>query len=107
MSTADPPPMSTDTAEGSAATVPRQRVVVLAGPSGSGKTRLAQRLHAEHGWPVVRLDDFYRDVDDPALPRDESLGIVDWDHPDSWNAPAAVAALVDLVESGRTTAPDL
>lgn len=83
----------------------RRRVVVLAGPSGAGKTRLADRLSAEHGWPVLRLDDFYRDGDDPALPRDESLGIVDWDHPDSWNARAAVAALVELVDAGRTVTP--
>ncbi len=83
----------------------RRRVVVLAGPSGSGKTRLAHRLREEHGWPVVRLDDFYRDVDDPALPREEHLGIVDWDHPDSWNADAAVAALVELVDAGTMTAP--
>ena len=38
---------------------------------------------------VVRLDDFYRDEDDPAMPRSEELGIVDWDHPDSWNRGAA------------------
>ena len=43
------------------------RVVVLAGPSGAGKSRLAARLHAAYGWPVVRLDDFYRDGDDPGL----------------------------------------
>ena len=64
----------------------RRRVVILAGPSGSGKTRLAGRLHAEHGWPVVRLDDFYRDEDDPAMPRQEALAMIDWDHPDSWDA---------------------
>jgi uridine kinase len=83
----------------------RRRIVVLAGPSGSGKTRLAARLHTEHGWPVVRLDDFYRDLDDPALPREQHLGIVDWDHPGSWNASAAVSALVELVDTGRMTAP--
>ena len=41
------------------------RVVVLAGPSGSGKSRLAERT----GLPVLRLDDFYKDGDDPTLPR--------------------------------------
>jgi len=40
------------------------RVVVLAGPSGIGKSRLA----ALSGLPVLRLDDFYRSGDDPALP---------------------------------------
>ena len=83
----------------------RARVVVLAGPSGAGKSRLAERLHASHGWPIVRLDDFYRDLDDPSMPRSEELGIIDWDHPDSWNEPAAVASLCELVESGSTRTP--
>ena len=58
-------------------------VVVLAGPSGAGKSRLAERL----GLPVLRLDDFYKDGDDPTLPRitaGANAGLVDWDHPDSW-----------------------
>jgi uridine kinase len=83
----------------------RRRVVVLAGPSGSGKSRLAGRLHSTHGWPVFRLDDFYRDHDDPAMPRQEALGIVDWDHPDSWDGEAAVASLRELLDTGRTRTP--
>ena len=84
----------------------RARVVVLAGPSGSGKSRLAARLHAAHGWPIFRLDDFYRDEDDPTVPRSAELGIVDWDHPDSWDAERAIASLCELVDSGRTDTPD-
>ena len=83
----------------------RHRVVVLAGPSGAGKSRLAARLAARHGWPIFRLDDFYRDEDDPAMPRSVDLGIVDWDHPDSWDADRAVAALCELVDTGRTRTP--
>ena len=83
----------------------RSRIVVLAGPSGSGKSRLAGRLQASHGWPIVRLDDFYRDHDDPAAPRQESLGIVDWDHVDSWKADEAVAALGVLVDTGSVELP--
>jgi uridine kinase len=79
--------------------------VVLAGPSGAGKSRLAARLEAAHGWPIIRLDDFYRDEDDPAMPRSEELGIVDWDHPDSWNRTAAVAALTALVDDGSVQTP--
>lgn len=81
------------------------RVVVLAGPSGSGKSRLADRLSRAHGWPVVRLDDFYREHDDPALPRSEELGMVDWDHPDSWDGTGAVAALSRLCENGTASMP--
>ena len=83
----------------------RARVVVLAGPSGAGKSRLAARLQAAHGWPIVRLDDFYRDEDDPAMPRSEALGIIDWDHPDSWNRQAAIDALATLVDVGLVQTP--
>lgn len=75
-------------------------VVIVAGPSGSGKSHLAARL----GWPVLRLDDFYRDADEPDLPR-SSLGIVDWDDVRSWNAVDAVGAIAELCASGRTEVP--
>ena len=83
------------------------RVVVLTGPSGSGKSRLAARLHRAHGWPVVRLDDFYRDGDDPSLPMTD-LGhthLVDWDDPRSWDGDAAVNALRALVSGGLAEVP--
>lgn len=54
--------------------------------------------------PVLRLDDFYRAGDDPALPRLAS-GEVDWDHPDSWHADRALAALESLVRDGRAEVP--
>ena len=82
----------------------RARVLLLTGPSGAGKSRLAARLHHRLGWPVIRLDDFYREVDDPDLPR-SSLGIPDWDHVDSWDAAAAVVALRRLVDSGAVELP--
>ncbi|KQY59991.1 ATP-binding protein [Aeromicrobium sp. Root495] len=75
-------------------------VVILAGPSGVGKSHLAERL----GWSVLRLDDFYRDGDDPDLPR-STLGIVDWDHLGSWDAVAAVGAIAELCASGRASVP--
>lgn len=81
------------------------RVVLLAGPSGSGKSHLAARLQAARGWPIVTLDDFYRDHDDPDLPRSPTLGIVDWDDPGSWNGTRAVAALQQLVETGHAEIP--
>ena len=81
------------------------RVVLLCGPSGAGKSRLAGRLADSYGWTVVRLDDFYRDAHDPALPRNEELGIPDWDHSDSWNSAAAVGALAELITTGRALTP--
>jgi uridine kinase len=80
------------------------QVIVIAGPSGSGKSRLADRL----GLPVLRLDDFYKDGDDPTLPRIDLAGgdpIVDWDDAGSWNADATVAAVEELCRSGCTDAP--
>ncbi len=75
-------------------------MIVLAGSSGSGKSRLAGRLR----YPVVRLDDFYRNGDDPDLPR-LAIGVVDWDDLRSWNAKDAVAALERLCETGRAEVP--
>lgn len=82
----------------------RRRVILVTGPSGAGKSRLSTRLSDARGWPVVRLDDFYREVDDPHLPR-SPLGIPDWDHIDSWNMHAAVAALRTLVDTGSAPVP--
>ncbi len=82
----------------------RAQVIVLAGPSGAGKSRLAERL----GLPVLRLDDFYKDGDDPTLPHITSganAGIVDWDHPDSWLHDDAMATLERLCRHGRADVP--
>ncbi len=80
------------------------RVVVLAGPSGVGKSRLA----ANSGLPVLRLDDYYRSGDDPALPgipHGANAGLVDWDDPRSWHHDEAVRAICELATTGRTVAP--
>ena len=80
------------------------QVVVLAGPSGAGKSRLAERL----GLPILRLDDFYKNGDDPTLPRitdGANAGIVDWDDPDSWHREDALAALRELCADGRSEVP--
>jgi len=78
--------------------------VIVAGPSGAGKTRLATHLQDRHGWPIVRLDDFYRDGDDPSLPV-LPIGVPDWDDPRSWHAEAAVQALVALCQLGVVDVP--
>ena len=80
------------------------KVIVIAGPSGSGKTRLCRRL----GLPVLNLDDFYRDGDDPTLPCLDLPGgapIVDWDDPRSWDAADALATIEELCRGGRADVP--
>ncbi len=77
------------------------RVVLLCGPSGGGKTRLA----ALSGLPVLRLDDFYKEGDDPTLPVVAGGTDIDWDAPASWDADVAVAAIVELCRTGRTRVP--
>jgi len=79
----------------------RARIILLAGPSGSGKTHLA----AQSGLLVMELDDFYRSGDDPDLPRDADLGIVDWDDPRSWDAGSAVAAIEWISKAGSADVP--
>jgi len=80
------------------------KVIVIAGPSGSGKSHLSSRL----GLPVLNLDDFYKDGDDPTLPRVDLAGgapIVDWDDPASWNAGEALATIECLCRDGRAEVP--
>ncbi|GAB3578274.1 uridine kinase family protein [Calidifontibacter terrae] len=85
-------------------TSPTARVLLLCGPSGSGKSRLARRLHHRHGWPIVRLDDFYKDGADPTIPA-STLGIPDWDLVESWHLERARDALVQLCTTGRVEVP--
>ena len=76
------------------------RVVVLAGPSGAGKTRIA-RLS---GLPVLALDNFYKNGDDPTLPRFAS-GEVDWDSIGTWHREEAMSALRQLCRAGQADVP--
>lgn len=76
-----------------------RRIVLLTGPSGSGKGVVAERS----GVPALNLDDFYREGDDPSLPR--RFGIPDWDLPASWDGGAALAALTALAHDGVAEIP--
>jgi uridine kinase len=78
---------------------PRHRVVLLAGPSGSGKSYIAHRT----GLPVLCLDDFYKDGDDPTCPRRN--GQVDWESPSSWDADSAVDTIARLARDGKAEVP--
>ncbi|MEU1307133.1 uridine kinase family protein [Streptomyces shenzhenensis] len=77
------------------------RVVLLCGPSGSGKSLVAARS----GLPVLRLDDFYKEGDDPTLPLVAGSSDIDWDHPRSWDADVAVDAIARLCATGSTSVP--
>ncbi|WSS22069.1 ATP-binding protein [Streptomyces sp. NBC_01190] len=92
---------SPEAAHGTTPLPPRSRVILLAGPSGSGKSSLA----AHSGLPVLVLDDFYKDGDDPTLPLLPGSTAVDWDAPGSWHAAAAVAAVAELCARGATDTP--
>ncbi|MEV0397621.1 uridine kinase family protein [Polymorphospora rubra] len=74
-------------------------VVLLAGPSGSGKSYIARRT----GLPVLCLDEFYKEGDDPTLPR--TNGAIDWESPDAWDASAAVQTIAQLVRDGKAEVP--
>lgn len=78
------------------------QVVLLAGPSGSGKSTLARRTTL----PLLELDHFYRDGDDPGLPRNEQLGMVDWDDVRCWDADAAMTAITQLCRNGTAEVPE-
>ncbi|MEW1779071.1 uridine kinase [Streptomyces sp. NPDC086777] len=80
---------------------PPARVVLLCGPSGSGKSLVAARS----GLPVLRLDDFYKEGDDPTLPLVAGSSDIDWDHPESWDAQVAVEAIGKLCATGATPVP--
>jgi uridine kinase len=75
------------------------RVILIAGPSGSGKSYIARRT----GLPILCLDDFYKNGDDPTLPF--KSGTVDWESPESWDAKAAIAAIEQLAGTGRVEVP--
>ncbi|MFJ9565519.1 uridine kinase [Streptomyces fuscichromogenes] len=77
------------------------RVVLLCGPSGSGKSLVAARS----GLPVLRLDDFYKEGDDPTLPLVAGSSDIDWDHPESWDAAVAVEAIARLCATGSAPVP--
>jgi uridine kinase len=77
-----------------------RRVILVAGPSGAGKSHLASRL----GLPILQLDDYYKNGDDPSLPRFAS-GAVDWDNRAAWNLDAAMTGVRELCASGSTDVP--
>ncbi|MDG4793378.1 ATP-binding protein [Micromonospora sp. WMMD1082] len=52
---------------------------------------------------MLCLDHFYKDGDDPTLPRRN--GQIDWESPASWDAEAAVEVIGELARHGRADVP--
>ncbi len=75
----------------------------MAGPSGCGKSRLSRVATEAGGVATLPLDDFYRDLDHPGLPR--TLGIVDWDDVASWDCDLAIDTISRLLRDGATEVP--
>ncbi len=75
----------------------------MAGPSGCGKSRLSRVASEAGGVATLPLDEFYRDLDHPGLPR--TLGIVDWDDVASWDCELAIERIRCLLSDGATEVP--
>lgn len=83
----------------------RCRVLLLAGPSSSGKTTTSRLLCEElrergHEATVLSLDDFYRNPEDPAYPRDDE-GDLDFEAPDSIDI-GLVHDCIEAILEGQT-----
>lgn len=75
----------------------------MAGPSGCGKSRFSRVSTEGGGVATLPLDEFYRDLDHPGLPR--TLGIVDWDDVASWDCDLAIESIRRLLSDGATEVP--
>lgn len=78
-------------------------LLLVAGPSGCGKSRLSRIADEAGGVTTLPLDEFYRDLDHPGLPR--TLGIVDWDDVASWDCAMAIETIGQLLETGSADVP--
>lgn len=86
-----------------------RRIIMLAGPSSSGKTTTARLLceHFEslgHSASVISLDDFYRNMSDPAYPKNEN-GKPDPESPDALHLAEIRACLAAVAAGERTVIP--
>ena len=89
--------------------VSSRRIILLAGPSSSGKTTtariLAERLTAlGHTARTVSLDDFYRNMDDPAYPRTPE-GHPDPEAPDALDISEVRTCLAAVLDGKPTVLP--
>ncbi len=76
------------------------RVILLTGATRPQRLRVARW----GGVPVVGLDDFFKDLDDPTLPRVD--GVAHWTSPSAWYPADALFALVRLSYDRSAELPD-
>jgi uridine kinase len=69
--------------------------IIISGPSCSGKSFLAERLVQLFPASLLPLDNYFRDKNDPNLPRDESNRII-FDQPDSYLTDLFIADVISL-----------
>jgi uridine kinase len=86
-----------------------KRVLLLAGPSSSGKTTTSRLLTEElaahgHAATVLSLDDFYRNPEEPAYPRDDR-GNLDYEAPDSIDIPLVHDCIEAILQGDTYPAP--
>jgi uridine kinase len=72
-------------------------LIVIAGPSCSGKSTLADKLRIKEMFSavIIQADDYFRDVDDPAIPRSDNKPL--FDHPGAYCQEEMLKDIVDLV----------
>lgn len=82
-------------------------VVLMAGPSAAGKSTLAEQIKQYAGDRHVADfpgDMYFRDADDPALPKTPS-GTVYWDDPQAMHLDEMAAAIAKLLKEGHADIP--
>ena len=87
----------------------RKRIILIAGPSGSGKTTTSELLLKElsdmgYNATAISTDDFYRSLDDPDYPRDES-GELDFESVKALQSDKIIKCMSDIIERGETCLP--
>lgn len=83
----------------------KQLLVVVAGGTCSGKSYFSDKLNLELlQSEVIRLDNYFRDIDDPDLPRNE-INHKLFDHPDSYHLEEFVDDIRRLMSNRSVSCP--
>jgi uridine kinase len=75
-------------------------LITIAGSTCSGKSTMAARMCSQVMSALVELDDYFRDLEDPLLPRDAGGKLV-FDRPDSYDCGEYVGHIKALL-AGRS-----